>query len=327
MSLTGAAGSTDTVRLNGSDLEVTIDGTTSARPITSVTSLSISGSAGPDTLSVDASVADAGIPISFDGADGADSVRGPAVDSTWAVTGAGAGSVGGVAFSGAEDLIGAAGNEDTFVFEATGSLAGTVEGGDGGYDVIVVATGGAPLASSITGPQSGTLTGADVITYAGMEPVTIVGTTAIVITAPANATIVIAESGTLTDKTFSINLNGAGETHFITAADTVTSIILNLGAGTNLVTVKALDPAFTGSLTINGGAGDDSVVLVEKTGPGAYSSTAAPVTTRSRGRTSIPAGRSRARARAPLTSPRSAASRASSAAARATHSRSPRAVR
>ena len=103
-----------------------------------------------------------------------------------------------------------------------------------------------------------------------MEPVTVVGTTDIVITAPANATIVITESGTLTDKTFSIGFNGGGETHVITAADTVTSITLNLGAGTNLVTVNALDPAFTGSLAIKGGAGDDTVVLVAKTGPGAY---------------------------------------------------------
>ena len=45
-----------------------------------------------------------------------------------------------------------------------------------------------------------------------MEPMSIIGTTAIVITAPANATIVIAESGTPNDKTFSIDFNGAGET-------------------------------------------------------------------------------------------------------------------
>ena len=103
-----------------------------------------------------------------------------------------------------------------------------------------------------------------------MEPVTVTGTTDVTIDAPVSATIVIAESGTAGDKTFSIDFNGGGETHVITFADTVTTLTLNLGGGTNSVTLNALDQAFAGALTINGGGGDDTVTFVAKTGSGTY---------------------------------------------------------
>ena len=242
--------------------------------------MTIHGTDGDDTFAITTPIP---FPISLIAGAGNDRLEGPAAGTTWSITGPGTGSIGPLSFSGFEDLTGAAGNEDTFIFEAAGSLTGTVEGGDGGYDVIVVAAGGSPLASSITGPQSGTLMrGADVITYAGMEPVTVVGTTAIVITAPDNATIVIAESGTASDKTFSINFNGGGETHLITAADTVTSLVLNLGAGTNLVTLEALDSRVRGVLTINGGGGATPSSSSTRPGAGRTPSTAAAAATPSR---------------------------------------------
>ncbi len=85
------------------------------------------------------------------------------------------------------------------------------------------------------------------LVYAGLEPVTVSGATTITINAPNSATVVLADSGTTSDKIFSVDFNAGGETHSITAADTVAGITLNLGSGTNNVTLNALDPAFKGT--------------------------------------------------------------------------------
>ena len=228
-----------------------------------MTAIEITGGAGDDVLTV----GPGSIAIVFDGGGGSDAVAGSTAHSTWNVTGAGLGSVAGVSFSNIEHLRGAAGHDDTFVFEAAGSLIGTVEGGDGGYDTVEVAANGSSLTSTITGPQSGTIArGSDVIAYSGMEPLTIHTTSTVTINAPADATIVVTESGTATDKTFSVTFGGGGETHVITNADTVTSLTLNLGTGTNAVTLEALDPAFNGTITITGGSGSDTVTFLERTG-------------------------------------------------------------
>ena len=113
--------------------------------------------------------------ILLDGRAGNDVIRGPPANTTWNITGAGAGTFAGVSFAGIETLAGAAGNEDTFVFEVAGSLAGLVDGGAGGFDTLVVHASGAGTASSVAiDGSSGSVT-ADgrQITYAGLEPVTI----------------------------------------------------------------------------------------------------------------------------------------------------------
>ena len=137
-------------------LIVAVDGTTTLRPAAAVRRLAITGGAGADSLTVDASAV--AVAIAFDGAGGADTVHGPALDLTWTIDVRGGGTAAGLAFTGVEHLVGAAGNEDTFVFGPAGALAGTVEGGDGGYDVVEVATEGGALTSTITGPQSGVVT-------------------------------------------------------------------------------------------------------------------------------------------------------------------------
>ena len=125
--------------------------------------------------------------------------------------------------------------------------------------------------ATVTGPQSGILArGTNSLAYKGLEPVTVTGAPTITINAPNTATVVLADSGTTTDKTFSVDFNAGGETHSITAADTVTAITLNLGTGTNNVTLNALDPAFKGTLTVNGGPDSDTVTVNARTGPGIY---------------------------------------------------------
>ena len=64
---------------------------------------------------------------------------GPAADSTWEITGADAGTLNGqIGFVGVENLTGAAGNQDGFVFFIEGSIAGEIAGGAGGSDGMIV---------------------------------------------------------------------------------------------------------------------------------------------------------------------------------------------
>ncbi|MDG1364680.1 MAG: LEPR-XLL domain-containing protein, partial [Akkermansiaceae bacterium] len=103
--------------------------------------LTVRSGAGDDLLLIDqASVslsgADAPILI-FEGGSGNDEIRGPTGDTDWRVTGANAGTIGSVQFSGVENLFGADGNEDTFVFEAAGSISGSIDGGYEAVDLVV----------------------------------------------------------------------------------------------------------------------------------------------------------------------------------------------
>ena len=236
VSLTGTGGTTVAVRLNGSDLEVTVDGITTAKPIATVTTLAISGSTGPDTLLVDASVTTAGISISFDGADGTDSVHGPELDSTWTVTGAGSGHLGAdVSFSGVERLVGAAGNDDTFVFEAGGSIAEEIDGGDGGFDSLVVEGAFDSVRSAAYDRHSGWISYDDnVIRYAGLEPITNTGT----------ATNVVFELSAGNDAA-TLEAN-AGGLRLFSPGGTFEEVIFAIPSG---------------SITINGGAGIDTVTI------------------------------------------------------------------
>jgi hypothetical protein len=183
VTLTGASANTISIALRGSDLVVTVDGVETIRALALVTSLTVSAGAGDDSITL-ADGLPVSLSISIDGGDGADSLFGPGADRTWTVTAAGVGSVGSVAFAGFENLRGAAGNKDTFVFETAGTIAGVVDGGAGGFDSLVLGPGSFGLiAYTVTGPQSGTIArDADLITFAGLEPITVHATGAVQIT-------------------------------------------------------------------------------------------------------------------------------------------------
>ena len=260
-----------TISAGDDGLGVTVDGLSQSRPTASVLGLSITGGDGADTFVLHGSLFPLSVPIVLDGSGGRDVIRGPPANTTWNITGAGSGTVSGVSFAGIEDISGAADNEDTVVFGPAGSLAGIVDGGAGGFDTVEISANGGSLTSTITGPQSGTITrGSDLVSYTGMEPISFSGGTALVLNAPNGATVTFEDNGNVADKTFVVDFNGGGETHAIMAADTLTSLTLNLGTGTNSVTINALDPAFVGTLTIQGSTGDDTVTFVEKTGSAAY---------------------------------------------------------
>ena len=77
----------------------------------------------------------------------------------------------GITFSGVENLTGAAGNADTFIVDAGGSLTGLLDGGAGGSDKLVFAKGGRVVTYAPSVPGSGVINlGWVSIAYAGLEP-------------------------------------------------------------------------------------------------------------------------------------------------------------
>ncbi|MES1247222.1 MAG: hypothetical protein ABUS54_06080, partial [Actinomycetota bacterium] len=227
--------------VSGSDLVVTIDGTSSSQAVASVSSLTLVGGTGDDTFTVDPSLAGAGFSVTFDGGAGTDTLDGPGVDSNWSITGSGAGTVGGVAFTGFENLTGAAGNKDVFDFAAGSSLSGTVDGGAGGFDTVKV-TGNDSVVSNPTDAHSGTLVvdGAT-ITYTGMEPTDVTAPTVTINGADSSADL----------KKDKLSVTQSGGTVTITDHDPLLD--------TSLAEDSTMTISSVGSLIINGGKGVDSV--------------------------------------------------------------------
>ena len=159
-------------------------------------------------------------------------------DNVWRITGADAGTLNGSAFSGIGILLGGAYNEDTFIFEAGGSLSGYLEGGPGGFDTLVVEGGSFGSASYVaSGPDSGTA-GLDgnVIRYFGLEP--------------------IIDNSNTPDRVFT---GTVGADH-----------IRLIDAGTGKLTIESVNGTFesitflrpSATLTIGGGGGDDIYSIV-----------------------------------------------------------------
>ena len=108
-----------------------------------------------------------------DGRQGQDRLKGDAsADYTWDVTALNEGQVKGISFADFEFLEGGAGNKDTFVIAQDAGVSGTVEGGDAGYDTVVLNGDYAIVSSVATDDDAGILTldGVDLV-FDGMEPV------------------------------------------------------------------------------------------------------------------------------------------------------------
>ena len=162
-----------------------------------------------------------------------DTLVGPAVDTSWTVTGVDEGTVVDIVFFGFENLIGAADNEDTFIIAEGGSLSGLLDGGAGGFDTLLINGNYGTMVFAPTGPSSGTVSlDGNSIAYAGLEP--------------------IANTGTATNVVFDLT---SGDDH---------AIIEDPGTG---LQIRSLNSSFettaftipSGSLTINGQGGADSV--------------------------------------------------------------------
>ncbi|WP_428673984.1 LEPR-XLL domain-containing protein, partial [Roseibium sp.] len=246
-------------------------------------SISITTGSGNDTITVDLdSFTNPGFTLSFDGGDGDDGVvvetsTSPEGEFLWTIDGENSGRLSGplieLAFSNTENLTGGAATVDTFVLNDGGFLSGIMDGNTAGYDSLVL-NGGIydTVTYEATGPDSGTIDlDGRLLTYAGLEPITdtaVVANRVISLDAPGIDLTPddIAElrnnptAGMLT----LASLNGSFEDiHFAVPTDSLT---INLGLGNDTLTVKSLDPAFTGNLTINdatpgSGVGTDAVIF------------------------------------------------------------------
>jgi len=195
--------------------------------------------------------------VLLDGGAGTDTLIGPAVDSTWTLTGDGAGTLHGVTFAGFENLTGAPDTDDTFVIAEGGSLSGGVDGGDRGFDVLDVQRTATSAAYTATGPQSGIVTLDGVtFTYAGLEPITVAGTDELVLTlSDADDVAQLRMSGTnlLLDVT-----SGTAESHSFAAP--TKSLTINLGAGNDTLTINVVFASE--KLLIQGQDGSDTITLI-----------------------------------------------------------------
>ncbi|MBW1683398.1 MAG: hypothetical protein JRJ83_18660, partial [Deltaproteobacteria bacterium] len=197
------------------------------------------GTEGQDRLTVDLSetILEA-LPVTFDGGGGEDTLEGPGADVVWRIDGQDTGLLLDLRFEGVENLLGASGNEDTFVLAEGGSLSGLLDGGPGGFDTLVI-EGGVfdTVRYAPTGADSGIIDlDGNVLRYAGLEP--------------------ISNQGTSTDVVF--DLTGSDD-----------DAVIEAGSGGTAYRIRSVDSGFeltgfdapTGSLTINGGEGDDSVTI------------------------------------------------------------------
>jgi hypothetical protein len=209
--------------------------------------------------------------VNFDGGDGNDTLVGPSQDSTWTITDADSGYVGNVVFTDVENLTGAANNQDTFVFDASGSLSGLLEGGDGGFDVVEVnAAGSTSIVSAPTGPDSGfIILDGSTIQYAGFEPVLLdldVGANVsfdlsqkAASPAPTNPGVDdVIELRSVGGGQFILeSLNDTFEDTTFTDPGASGSVTIDLGVGNDNLTLKDTS-VLQASLTVKGGAGDDT---------------------------------------------------------------------
>ena len=198
------------------------------------------------------------------GGSGNDTLFGFHTDTTWNITGADSGLVEGISFAGFENLSGQADNQDTFVLSSSGSLSGILDGGDGGFDTLVLDGGNYETVTyQAYDPNSGTIQrDGDLLTYAGLEPITNTGT--------ANA--VVFSTGNFDDFDASLTDNGNGTltlagTTFedVTFNDPGTSLTINLGDDPiplvkDSLTINSFDLSGV-NLTVNGEDGDDEVVF------------------------------------------------------------------
>ncbi|UCD79969.1 MAG: LEPR-XLL domain-containing protein, partial [Desulfobacterales bacterium] len=210
----------------------------------------------------------------FIGGTGEDTLVGSSAPNTWTITDTGEGTINDeITFSGFENLRGTSNNEDAFVLGAEGSITGTIEGGEGGYDSLVIQTDGGETVVVVTdNTGAGTANyGSRTITYSGLEPF-------IDVTVPENAVInatVLDDHLVLEDEdpdpvmtgklrvrsaSYDFLLSDGSSSDSLSFDNPATSLTVNLKSGDDLLTLGDFDPAFGASLSIAGDSGDDTLV-------------------------------------------------------------------
>jgi uncharacterized repeat protein (TIGR01451 family) len=126
--LAGTAAADTGSALAGNPITLMMDGDTATIPLAQLLNLTIQLGNSDDVFTL----GQLGVPTTFDGGAGNDTLIGTNVAQTWNITGAGSGNIPGAAasFTGVEALRGGSA-ADSFVFGAAGGIALTVDGGLG----------------------------------------------------------------------------------------------------------------------------------------------------------------------------------------------------
>jgi outer membrane protein OmpA-like peptidoglycan-associated protein len=238
----------------------------------------VTGGPGDDVLIGDAgdNVFRGGLGVdSLFGGAGLDTLLADVTETLWHVTGPNLGTLDGQTFVDFENLVGAADNEDSFVFDAVGRISGFIAGGDAGHDSLTLSGEYFALVTyTSTGFASGTVErDGDVITYFGLEPITDPSGGAKVFT---NATdgadvITVRDVWAAADDRFAVHIGTAGQEDLVfTNASGITSLTVNSRRGDDTIVLEALDSFFNGDLTLDAGPGDDDIHINAITGRGAY---------------------------------------------------------
>ncbi|MCP3866573.1 MAG: LEPR-XLL domain-containing protein, partial [Gammaproteobacteria bacterium] len=206
----------------------------------------------------------------LDGGAGEDTLSGPSSDSIWTIDGAGSGSLAGTTFSALENLTGSAGNEDVFVLEGEGSLAGLIHGGDAGFDTLEMNGDFTDVVYTATGPDSGRFDlDGNLIDFAGLEP-TSVGSSGL-----ANLTVDIETQNTgsqpvddqirlmksLSNPGQMVILSENGTFELLNVTVPTASLTIEAGQGDDSFRIDPLDPGAGWELTIDGGTGTDTLIV------------------------------------------------------------------
>jgi len=213
------------------------------------------------------------IPISFSDPSSTDSDVLEVIgrDNTWNIGGSDSGNVGDVNFSSIENLLGAADNQDTFIFDEGGSLSGLVDGGAGGYDSLGIQGGNyETVVFTATGPDSGSVAlDQTIITYKGLEPTEVRGGTIeeVVIDLSVLDGLLIPSSDvaklSLSGGTVTFESNppsGSATFESFSFGVPSESLTIKLGGGDDELHISTLD-SFDADLIIEGNNGRDTVYI------------------------------------------------------------------
>ena len=207
------------------------------------------------------------------GGAGSDTLIGSAIDAVWQISGADSGLIEDVVeFSGIENITGSDAGSDFFIIEGEGSISGTLSGGAGGVDGIIVYADDGSYSrlnpKSAAGSHAATVHG-KAITYAGLESVLDGNLTSLVIhgsplrdmwtladdLAVAGQIVLTSNAG----KFFDDAAVTPGLVAELKATRPATgSIRVNLGADSDVLLVQSVATA-TVSLTVDGGGGKDEL--------------------------------------------------------------------
>ena len=209
----------------------------------------------------------------FVGGSGDDSLTGPSNRFlVWTISGADKGDVGGILFDGFENLIGAADNNDVFVVKvtdaSTGSISGSVAGGAGGRDGLVIyeTTTSGSLINPAGADSFGTVTQfGKTVAYTGLDHQDVIGGNDVkrkVSGSFFDDTIVLSDADPNSLGQLKVRFEGTGWYDVTTGSTTrefifanpTESLVIEGKEGTDTIRIESLDPGFNAYLGIFGNA-------------------------------------------------------------------------